>query len=65
MWTEDLHGDLKKHGFDLEITMLHDFLRLSRFTLAVAFLNVWLISIGGTRSIKDCVTSLIAMTGLI
>jgi hypothetical protein len=47
MWTEELHGDLKGHGFDLEKTMLHDFERLSRLTLAVAFLYVWLISIGG------------------
>jgi hypothetical protein len=47
MWTEELHGDLKKHGFDLESMMLHDFLRLSRLTLAVAFLYVWLISVGG------------------
>jgi hypothetical protein len=42
-----MFGDLKKHGFDLESTMLHDFLRLSRLTLAVAFLYVWLISVGG------------------
>lgn len=27
--------------------MLRDFLRLSRLTLAVAFLYVWLISVGG------------------
>jgi hypothetical protein len=47
MWTEELHGDLKKHGFDLESTMLQDFLKLSRLTLAVAFLYVWLVSIGG------------------
>jgi len=46
MWTEELHGDLKKHGFNLESTMLHDFLRLSRLTLAVAFLYVWSISVG-------------------
>ena len=37
MWCEELHGDIKKHGFDLESTMLHDFLKLSRLTLAVAF----------------------------
>jgi hypothetical protein len=37
MWAEEMHGDFKKHGFDLESTMLHDFLRLSRLTLAVAF----------------------------
>jgi hypothetical protein len=47
MWCEELHADLKKHGFNLESTMLHDFLRLSRLTLAVAFLYVWLISVGG------------------
>ena len=47
MWCEELHGDLKKHGFNLESTMLHDFDRLSRLTLAVAFLYVWLISVGG------------------
>ena len=46
MWTEELHGDIKKHGFDLESTLLHDFLKLSRLTLAVAFLYVWLISTG-------------------
>jgi hypothetical protein len=47
MWCEEMHGDFKKHGFDLESTMLHDFLRLSRLTLAVALLYVWLISVGG------------------
>ena len=47
MWIEEMFGDLKKHGFDLESTMLHDFLRLSRLTLAVAYLYVWLISVGG------------------
>lgn len=46
MWIEEMFGDLKKHGFDLESTMLHDFLRLSRLTLAVAYLYVWLISVG-------------------
>ena len=46
MWIEEMFGDLKKHGFDLESTMLHDFLRLSRLTLAVACLYVWLISVG-------------------
>lgn len=41
---------MKKHGFDLECSMLHSFLRLSRLTLAVAFLYVWLIS-SGSRTI--------------
>ena len=50
MWIEEMFGDMKKHGFDLESTMLHTFQRLSRLTLAVAYLYVWLIS-SGTRTI--------------
>ncbi len=46
MWVEEMHGDFKKHGFDLECTMLRDFSHLSRLTLAVALLYVWLISVG-------------------
>jgi hypothetical protein len=59
MWTEEMFGDFKKHGFDLESTMLHHVLRLSRLTLAVAFLYVWLLSVGshtiraGLRHIVD------------
>jgi hypothetical protein len=52
MWCEEMHGDFKKHGFDLESTMLRDFLRLSRLTLAVALLYVWLISVG-VRTIQQ------------
>jgi len=46
MWIEEMFGDMKKHGFDLESTMLHTFQRLSRLTLAVAYWYVWLISLG-------------------
>jgi hypothetical protein len=46
MWIEEMFGDLKGHGFDLESTMLRHFSRLSRLTLAVAFLYVWLLSNG-------------------
>jgi len=46
MWIEEMFGDLKEHGFDLESTMLHNFIRLSRLTLAVAFLYVWMLSSG-------------------
>ena len=46
MWIEEMFGDLKDHGFDLECSMLHSFIRLSRLTLAVAFLYVWLVSTG-------------------
>ena len=51
MWIEEMFGDMKGHGFDLESTMLHHFSRLSRLTLAVAFLYVWLLSTG-TKSIR-------------
>lgn len=49
-WIEEMFGDFKKHGFDLERTRLSHFQRLSRLTLAVAFLYVWLVSVG-TRTI--------------
>lgn len=52
MWIEEMFGDMKKHGFDLESTMLRHFLRLSRLTLVVAILYVWLISVG-TRTIRS------------
>ncbi len=47
MWIEEMFGDMKGHGFDLEASMLHSFLRLSRLTLAVAFLYLWAITTGG------------------
>jgi hypothetical protein len=46
MWIEEMFGDLKKHGFDLESTHLRHFLRLSRLTLLVAFIYVWLVALG-------------------
>jgi hypothetical protein len=52
MWIEEMFGDLKSHGFDLECTMLRHADRLSRLTLAVALLYVWSISIG-TKTIQD------------
>jgi hypothetical protein len=51
MWTEEMFADFKKHGFDLENTMLRNPPRLSRLTLAVAFLYVWLLSVG-SRTIR-------------
>jgi hypothetical protein len=47
MWVEEMFGDLKGHGFDLESTHLHTTARLSRLTLAVALLYTWLVDIGG------------------
>lgn len=61
MWIEEMFADFKKHGFDLENTMLRHFLRLSRLTLAVALLYIWLISVGG-RSIREGVRHLVDRT---
>lgn len=46
MWIEEMFGDFKGHGFDLESTHLHNFLRLSRLTLAVTLLYLWLVAYG-------------------
>lgn len=51
MWTEELFGDLKKHGFELASTHLRHFERLSRLTLLVMLLYVWMIWTG-VRTIK-------------
>jgi len=51
MWIEEMFGDLKRHGFDLETTMLRHARRLSRLTLAVALLYVWCIAVG-THTIR-------------
>ncbi len=51
MWIEEMFADFKKHGFDLESTMLRNPPRLSRLTLVVAFLYVWLLSTG-SRAIR-------------
>jgi hypothetical protein len=51
MWIEEMFGDFQKLGFDLEVLCSH-FLRLSRLTLVVALLYVWLISVGG-RTIRE------------
>jgi hypothetical protein len=51
MWIEEMFADFKKHGFDLENTMLRNPPRLSRLTLAVVFLYVWLLSVG-SRAIR-------------
>ena len=42
MWSEEMFGDMKGNGFDLESIHLRHFWRLSRVTLAVAMLYVWL-----------------------
>lgn len=44
MWLDELFGDLKGHGFDLECSHLRHFARLSRLTLAVVLLYAWLVT---------------------
>jgi hypothetical protein len=46
MWIDEMFGDWKKHGFDLESTHLNNILKLSRLTLAVAVLYLWLVDFG-------------------
>jgi hypothetical protein len=46
MWTEEMYGDMKGHGFDLEATHLQGLDRLSRLVLGVCLVYVWLISLG-------------------
>ena len=52
MWIDEMFGDFKKHGFDLESTRLRRFLPLSRLTLAIALLYVWLVTFG-SQTIKN------------
>lgn len=48
MWIEEMFGDLKGHGFDLESSRLQHFLRLSRLTLAVVLLYLWTLTTGAS-----------------
>jgi hypothetical protein len=59
MWIDEMFGDLKGHGCDLEATHLRHFMRLSRLTLAVCLLYSWLLQVGrsiirhGQRQLVD------------
>lgn len=46
MWIEEMFGDLKRHGFDLQATHLRDEDRIERLMLAVCITFVWLICQG-------------------
>jgi hypothetical protein len=58
MWIEEMFGDFKGHGFNLEDSHLRHFVRLSRLTLAVVLLYVWLVA-AGSRAIKNGQRSLV------
>jgi hypothetical protein len=58
MWLDELFGDLKGHGFDLERSHLRHFARLSRLTLAVVVLYAWLVTTAVRvikRGLRHCV----------
>jgi len=46
MWIEEMYGDMKGHGFDLEATYMRDLDRLSRLVLGVCLVYVLLIALG-------------------
>lgn len=52
MWIEEMFGDLKGHGFHLAQTHLQQIARLSRLTLAVVLVYVWMMAVG-TRVVKN------------
>lgn len=51
MWIEEMFGDWKGHGWDIETTHLRHLDRLSRLVLALCLLYVWLV-LYGARIIK-------------
>lgn len=46
MWTEEMYGDLKGHGFDLEATHLDDEARIERLVLGLCLTFGWLVALG-------------------
>lgn len=46
MWMEEMFGDMKQHGFDLEATHLRHSERIERLMLAVCIAFVWLFNLG-------------------
>jgi hypothetical protein len=52
MWIEEMFGDLKDNGFDLESTHLHSVCKLHRLTFAVVLLFLELVT-SGSKIIKN------------
>jgi hypothetical protein len=48
MWIEEMFGDMKGNGADLEASRLRHFLRLSRLTLVVSLLYIWTMAFGSS-----------------
>jgi hypothetical protein len=45
-WVEEMYGDMKGHGFEMEKTHLDDADRLSRLVLGICLAYTWLITLG-------------------
>ena len=52
MWIEEMFGDLKDNGFDLESTHLRSVFKLHRLTFAVVLLFLELVT-SGSKIIKN------------
>lgn len=46
MWIEEMFGDMKGHGFDLEASRLRHAERLSRLMMVVSMIYLWFIALG-------------------
>ena len=46
MWIEEMFGDFKGHGCNLESSHIRDDKKLDRLTLAIVFLYLWLVAFG-------------------
>jgi len=46
MWIEEMYGDMKGHGFNLEATHLRDTDRINRLLLGICIAYVWFVSLG-------------------
>jgi hypothetical protein len=46
MWVEEMFGDMKRHGFDLQATHLGQVSRIERLMLGVCIAYTWLICLG-------------------
>lgn len=45
MWVEEMYGDFKDHGFDLEATHLRSANRIERLVLALAINYIWFVAL--------------------
>jgi hypothetical protein len=58
MWIEEMFGDLKSNGFDVEASHLRQAQRLDRLMLALALLYVWFIALG-EHLVRSALTALV------